>query len=129
MSTLDLSKHLTEEIDGYDLAQYLKTLLAQGLVQKAGFAQGDFQLWIRASDSKGVPMITVGDRIKELSADYIQIYEDLKTNSTLSDKAAALALTDPILKKFTWEQVEQNVRSYIEESERIDGQKTSPAAS
>ena len=54
-STLDISKHLSEEVDGYTLAQYLKTLLAKGLVQKAGFAQGDFQLWIRASDSEGGP--------------------------------------------------------------------------
>lgn len=58
-------------------------------------------------------MGTVGDRINELTKEYCKIYDDMCEVPSLEEHADSIALHDPLIKKFTWEQVEKNVRRYI----------------
>ena len=62
-------------------------------------------------------MATIGERIDELTEAYIEIYERYKDDPMFKN-AASIALADPILKKFTWENVYKNVKAHIEKDEQ-----------
>ena len=59
-------------------------------------------------------MATIRERIETLTQEYSKIYETLKVDPVLGDSAANIALSDPVLKKYTWEKVEKNVRKHID---------------
>jgi hypothetical protein len=62
---------------------------------------------------------TVGERIDELTQEYIGIYERMKTDPVLSDRAEGIALHDPVLKRFIWRSVEEKVQAHIEEAKNV----------
>jgi len=61
--------------------------------------------------------MTIGERIDKLTQEYIDLYESLKTDPVLADKAATLAKHDLIVQRYTASAALDNLTEHIERSE------------
>jgi hypothetical protein len=57
--------------------------------------------------------VTIGERIDKLTEEYIALYESLKKDPVLADKAAMLAKHDLIIQRYTADAALDNLSQHI----------------